>query len=155
GIAPVSTTPVNARLVLHYNETFNETIGRMLSPKSAYDAFYLIAYAVHALPAPGPTGAKLAATFERLRGPAATAVEVGPSGIVNALNTLRRGEKIELRGATGSLAMDPNTGAAPTDLAIVCPGGEKGEEASGMRESGMVYRAATSQLEGEILKCPR
>jgi hypothetical protein len=151
GTMPISTTPANARLVLHYNETFPEPITRALSPSSAYDAFYVVAYATHALGSSSASGAKLASVLPRLRGPARTVVDVGAAHVVSALGALRRGENIELIGTTGALALDPETGTPHVDLAVMCPGVDEG--AMSIRESGLIFRSGTSQLEGELTRC--
>jgi ABC-type branched-subunit amino acid transport system substrate-binding protein len=151
GVAPLSTTNANARFVLRYNETAQEPIAQTTSLNSAYDAFYLAAYAAYALGADKPTGGKLAKAMSRLMPPAKTSVDVGPLGVAAALGALQRGESIDLNGTTGSLDFDVKTGHAPVDLAIVCL--EEGSKGVRIPESGLIYRASEGALDGDFLRC--
>jgi serine/threonine-protein kinase len=150
-LTPVSSTPANARLVMHYNEVFPDKITRVFSPNADYDAFYMIAYAVYALGAEPVTGSAIARAFARLQ-PPGTSIEVGPTHIFEAFNALERGENIDLTGATGRLDFDLATGEAPVDQAVLCVGwGEKGHAET--IESGLVYDSAANRLRGK-LRCP-
>jgi hypothetical protein len=152
GITMASNTAANARLVMHYNQTFHTEITRTLSPNTAYDAFYMIAYAVYALGDQPVTGSSIAAAFSRLL-PPGKPIEVGPSNIFEAFNTLRAGQNIDLVGSSGSLDFDTRTGQAPTDDVILCVGSEQDGSASEGVESGLVYDATAKKLVGR-LHCP-
>jgi hypothetical protein len=154
GVSPDWTTAGNAHFVLHYNETFSEPIKSMSSPYVAYDAFYLLAYARYAIlpAAESPKGPTLSGAFARFVGRANVIVDVGPAGVVTALNALRRGENVDLVGTTGSLDLDPQTGEPATDLAIICTDANETGEV-GVRESGLVFRARSSRLEGDPSHC--
>jgi serine/threonine protein kinase/ABC-type branched-subunit amino acid transport system substrate-binding protein len=153
GVTTVSTTPPNARFVMHYNEVFSDKITRTISPNSTYDAFYLLAYASYALdPDERPTGPALARAFARLV-PPGRPIDVGQSGIFDAFAALRGGQNVDLNGATGAMDFDLATGEAPFDQAIVCAAvDEQGKAYDGV-ESGMVWAAKTRRLEG-TMKCP-
>jgi len=151
-LTSVSTTAANARFVSRYNETFSEGITRTFSPNSSYDAFYVVAYATYALGDQPVTGASLARAIGRLV-PPGRAVDVGPSGIFDALNTLAAGSNIDLHGATGRLDFDLETGDAAVDLAILCINADAQGMAFDNVESGLVYDAAANKLRG-ALHCP-
>jgi branched-chain amino acid transport system substrate-binding protein len=152
GITTVSNTPANARLVMHFNQTFHTNVDRTLSPNTAYDAFYLLAYATYALGDKPVTGLELARAVTRLL-PPGKPVEVGPSGIFDAFNTLRTGGNIDLVGSTGNLDFDAQLGDAPTDEVILCAGVDENGKVSEAIESGLVYNAATKKLDGQA-RCP-
>src|SRR5262249_2622381 len=103
GVTTSSTTPSNARFVMHYNESFYPKTSRTNSPNSAYDAFYLLAYASMKIPPEERvTGAALSRGFSRLV-PPGKRVEAGIEGIFDAYAALRDGESIDFEGATGKL----------------------------------------------------
>ncbi len=149
GVEEVTTSPANARLVMHYNEVFDDKVTRGAAPNSSYDAFYLLAYATYALGDDAITGASLARAFARLV-PPGRPIEVGVAGIFDAFSALRRGESIDLDGATGHLDFNLATGDAPIDQAIVCIGLDDHGRAAESVESGMIYGSRTRALEGSI-----
>jgi branched-chain amino acid transport system substrate-binding protein len=148
----VSTTTANARMVLHYNETFPEPITRTAAPNTSYDAFYLAAFATYAAGREAITGASLARAMARLV-PPGTPVDVGPSGVFAAYTALARGEHVDVNGTTGPLDFDLTTGEAAVDLAVLCAEVDARGAAIGNHESGQVYAARTARLEGEP-RCP-
>jgi hypothetical protein len=145
-------TAANARLVMHYNETASKPVTEADAPNSSYDAFYVLAYATYALGDRPVTGATLARSIESLL-PPGKPIDVGPSGIFDAYTSLRRGDRIDLNGAFGSLDFDPATGEVPFKHAIECAGiDERGRADHGV-ESGLVYASDGDRLEG-TLRCP-
>ncbi len=152
GLTPVSTTPVNARFVMHYNEVYKERITRTVSPNSSYDAFYLLAYATYALGDKPVTGTSLSAAVSRLV-PPGKPVEVGPTRIFEAFSALRGGGNIDLTGAMSKLDFDLATGESPVDHALLCVNVDEGKRAFDSVESGLVYVASTGKLEG-TMRCP-
>jgi branched-chain amino acid transport system substrate-binding protein len=152
GLTTVSTTRANARLVLHYNETFPEPITRTWAPNSSYDAFYLIAYAVYAARSKAIDGPTLAASIARLV-PPGLPIEVGAASILGAFDALNRGERIDVNGTTGSMDFDLRTGESRIDLAILCASVDAKGVAAGVIESGLVFDANTGELVNE-LRCP-
>lgn len=153
GVTSVSSTVANVRFVTHYNEVFPDKITRTINPNSAYDAFYLLAYASYAIPGTEPvTGERLSRAFGKLV-PSGRPIEVGLAGIFDAYAALRKGESIDLTGATGKLDFDLATGEPAFDLAILCVGVDEQGRASDGIESGLVYSAAFDKLEG-TMHCP-
>ncbi len=153
GVTPVADTPANARLVMHYSETFPEKITRTASPNSTYDAFYLLAFASFALRSDeAATGERLADAFGRLL-PPGRPVDVGIAGIFDAYKTLQSGENVDLTGATGKLDFDVARGEAAFDHSILCVGIDQAGRAVDGIPSGLTYLAATHKLDGQ-LRCP-
>jgi branched-chain amino acid transport system substrate-binding protein len=151
-LTTVSTTAANARFVARYNEEYGDSVTRTFSPNSSYDAFYVIAYATYALGDAPVTGAALATAILRLTPPGPT-IDVGPSGIFDAINKLASGGRVDLNGATGPLDFDPVTGDARVDLAVLCVDVDPRGVATDNRESGLVYDAASGSLRG-AMHCP-
>jgi branched-chain amino acid transport system substrate-binding protein len=152
GLTVVSNTAQNARFVMHYNETFDDKITRTISPNTAYDAFYLLAYATYAVGSGTVTGATLAGAMTRLV-PPGDGVDVGPSTIFDGFNALTAGRGIDFVGATGPLDFNVATGEAPVDMIVLCVGANARGEAVDTVESGLVYRAAERRLDG-AMRCP-
>ena len=152
GLSPVANGTANARFVMHYNETASSKITRAFAPDSSYDAFYLLAYATYALGDAKITGENLGRAMERLV-PPGIPIDVGPAQIFDAFSALRRGESIDLNGATGSLDFDLATGEAPFDQAVLCAATDAHGRAIGTIESGVVFRSAAGTLDG-ALHCP-
>jgi serine/threonine protein kinase len=152
-VTNLATTMTNAQLVLRYNSAFPaEPIERSTAPQPSYDAFYVLAYASYALGERAVSGPALSSAIERLL-PPGRPVNVGPTQIFSAFQTLRTEGHIDLNGAIGSLDFDPATGEAPIDYAIVCPGvDDHGVAAPGI-DSGLVYDARAKKLVGS-LRCP-
>jgi branched-chain amino acid transport system substrate-binding protein len=152
GLTPVSTTPNNARLVSHFNETFHDKVDRTDPPNGSYDAFYVLGYASLGAPAGPVTGPALSRMLARLT-PPGTPSDVGPLAIVAGYSALIHGENIDLDGTLGHLDFDPKTGEEPIDMAVLCVGAARDGSASGDVESGLVYDARTAKLMGEM-NCP-
>jgi branched-chain amino acid transport system substrate-binding protein len=152
GMTTASNTPTNARLVQHFNDVFRTEVTRTLSPNTAYDAFFVLAYAAYALGDQPVTGASLARAIPRLL-PPGKPIEVGPSAIFDGYNALRAGGNIDLVGSTGSLDFDPQTGEAPTDEVILCGNADDQGRTTEAIESGLVYDATAKKLKGEM-RCP-
>jgi hypothetical protein len=153
GVTPTSTTPANARLVMHYNEVFPDKVTRTISPNASYDAFYLLAYATYALPkGESVTGEGLSRAFAKLL-PPGKPIDVGQAGIFEAYSALSQDQQIDLNGATGRLDFDPATGEAPFEHAILCVGVDGAGKAFDGIESGLVYSTSTHRLSG-TMRCP-
>jgi branched-chain amino acid transport system substrate-binding protein len=151
-LTSASKTAANARFVARYGSAYADPITRTFSPNSSYDAFYLVAYATYALRDEPVTGTALARSVARLL-PPGRPVDVGPSGIFDALNSLSSGTQIDLNGATGPLDFDLATGDAPVDLAVLCVEANAGGNAAETVESGVVYDATAGVLRG-AMRCP-
>jgi branched-chain amino acid transport system substrate-binding protein len=152
GVVPLGMTAVNARFVMHFNESARTPVTVTDAPNSSYDSFYLLAYAAYAA-GDGPiTGGALSRAIGRLV-PPGKAVEVGPAGIFDAFSILRAGGQLDLNGSFGSLDLSPTTGEAHFKFAVVCAGtGDDGRANRGI-ESGLVYSSESDRFEG-AMRCP-
>jgi hypothetical protein len=148
----LESTKVHDRFIQHYNESAAVPITRTSAPDTTYDAFYVLAYATYALGDEPVTGANLSRAIGRLV-PPGKPIDVGPASIFEAYSALRRNERIDLVGATGSLDFNLETGEIPFDYAVLCPDIDSAGRAVGAIESGVVFRSAAGVLEG-TLHCP-
>jgi tRNA A-37 threonylcarbamoyl transferase component Bud32 len=153
GVNPPSTTIPNAKLTMHYNESFSPKVPITASPGAVYDAVYVLAYAAYALGDELVSGTNLARAISRLVPPGAP-VDVGPANIFDGFNALRAGRNIDLDGAATRLDFELTTGDSPTDFAVLCVGVDDEGRASQAVESEVTYRTATRRLDHLPLKCP-
>jgi ABC-type branched-subunit amino acid transport system substrate-binding protein len=152
GMTTRSTTAPNAHFVMHFNESAEQKTSRTSCPNESYDAFYVLAYAALAAGSGPLTGSALSKGIARLL-PPGRVVEVGPTGIFDAIDVLGHGERIDLEGATGKLDFDLAHGEAPVDFAVLCVDADAQGKAIGTIESGVVYDSTHQVLEGQ-LACP-
>ncbi len=103
---------------LRFQQKFREAPGSFSA--NAYDAAYLLAYAISALEPEGElTGAQIASAMQRLV--EGREVEAGPSQISEARNILSTGNSIDYVGASGKLDFDLAVGEAPANVARWAP----------------------------------
>jgi hypothetical protein len=154
GLQSLSSSNVNARFVMRYNETHKDHVSLTFNPSSSYDAFYLLSLAAFSLGAEADvTGPLLGRAFERMV-PPGRLIEVGPTHVFDALTVVAAGGRIDLEGATSALDFDLATGEAPSDFALLCSNVDSDGRATGEDvESGIVFRAKTQRIEG-ALRCP-
>jgi hypothetical protein len=146
----VGATP-NVLLSRRYNEYFSPPIAPTFTPASAYDAFYVLAYSAFAAGDGDLDGLRLAKAMGRLsQGPV---VDVGPTGIFDAIGALANGGSIDLNGAGSSLDFDPATGETSSAWDVLCIGGGKSGAPRSLVPSGIVYRPGSKTLEGRMA-CP-
>jgi len=76
--------------------------------ENAYDATYLLAYALSSTSADLPTGAALATGLSQLAGNSqGPSVSIGPSDVLVAFREIDSGNRLNLQGASGPIAFDP------------------------------------------------
>jgi serine/threonine protein kinase len=152
-VLSTSSSTANARFVIRYNATHAQPVAITFNPGSSYDAFFLLAYATFALHGEPVAGPSLARAFSRLV-PPGRPIDVGPTGVFDAITALSKGEQIDLQGAAGDLDFDLSNGEAPADFDLLCAEIDASGSATGHDvESGLVYRARTQSVEG-ALHCP-
>jgi branched-chain amino acid transport system substrate-binding protein len=152
GVTTVSATSQNARFLARYRELFPaDAVNLTDSPNSTYDAFYVLAYGSYASQG-RISGSTLSRAIARLV-PPGRPVDVGMTGIFDAITALRSGKSIDLTGAAGNLDFDLRTGEIPFDESIICAATDDETHKIHGIESGLVYRAAQGRLEGS-LSCP-
>jgi hypothetical protein len=148
GLATPANTQTNAKFVLRYNEVFADPITLATSPSAAYDAAYLLAYAVNSIPVEEEvTGAGLAkrlATFG-----AGPTIEVGPGSIAAGVRAVQTGQGLHLVGTTSDLALDARKGEIRADEVLMCIATDKDQRAFDSRESGLRWDARTGALVGK------
>jgi ABC-type branched-subunit amino acid transport system substrate-binding protein len=152
GVAPPATTMANARLTMRYNEIFRDHVTADASPGAQYDAFYLLAYAAFASGTDHPSGVELAGGIAKLVPPGAQ-IDVGPTRILEAIETLRTAERFDLGGIMTRLDFDLKTGESKGDLTITCVGVDDSGRASRAIDSGLRYDSGSGKLVG-TLRCP-
>jgi hypothetical protein len=151
GMDDTSQRPVDM-LVSHYNETYSDKVTRENAPGSSFDAFYALAYAVHALGEATVTGPAIGGAFRRLVGPGRT-VNVGPQSVIDAYAELVRGANIDLEGVGTHLDLDPSSGESPASIAILCASLPEPGKGARRIESGLTYDAHSHSFVG-TLACP-
>jgi branched-chain amino acid transport system substrate-binding protein len=114
--------------------------------ENAYDAVYLLGYALAATAGEPVTGASIAKGLAKLV-PPGSQVDSGPSALSAAFTTLRAGGNIDFNGASGPLDFDLSTGEAPADIDIWCVTRNVSNKAV-FKSSGQYYDAAKGQLLG-------
>lgn len=107
----------------------------------AYDAAYLLAYAVAIADEFAPAGSELAAALEKVTCREGTNVPAGPDGFTRFFEAAARDGCIDFDGVSGPLDFDSSIGEAPSDIALWCPR----HEASGVTiETLPTYYAESS-----------
>ena len=152
GITTPETSPANAQLAMHYSSELGDKVTVNDTPASAYDAAYLLAYAAVVAGDAPLTGRILAGSLPRLS-PPGEPIEVGPTHIFEAIQTLARGGNIDLVGAETTLDFDLATGEPTVEMVVQCAGVDARGAVSAAIESGVVFDPATGKLRGE-LACP-
>ncbi len=152
GNQPPATTMPNAMFTMRYDEMFTEQVTVNNSPAGTYDAAYVLAYAAATLGDAAITGSSLARAIGRLI-PPGDPVDVGPTHILDALEVLRQGRNVDLRGANSTLDFDLATGEVAADSVIQCVGIDEAGNANDGIDSGLFYDSATKTLRG-TLRCP-
>jgi hypothetical protein len=151
GLATPATISANAKFVLRYNGVFPEHTTLALSPSTAYDAAYLLAYAANAVRSAHVTGADVGAVLARFgQGPA---IEVGPGQLGAGLRLVRQGQPIHLLGATSDLTFDSATGDISADEVLMCIDVDDQGRARDSRESGLRWDTHVQRVIGHVV-CP-
>jgi ABC-type branched-subunit amino acid transport system substrate-binding protein len=143
---------LSAHFVLRFNLEHPGEATSSITPATAYDAFYMLAYAVSAQREAAVSGPAIGAAVRRLLPPGRT-IQSGPTDILAALTALSRGESIDLTGPSGSLDFDPVTGEWSPDFSLLCSVVGMDAGAGGDVESGVTYAGKDGKVEGK-LRCP-
>lgn len=100
---------------LSYEQKFGEPPGTFTA--NAYDATYLLAYAISALESDQEvTGANIAQSFPKLTD--GDEHNVGPANIRDGVSTLSSGGTLNFTGASGPLDFEEGTGEAPANVSL-------------------------------------
>jgi branched-chain amino acid transport system substrate-binding protein len=114
--------------------------------ENAYDAAYLIAYAIVATGEVRPTGAQIAEGLTKTTG-GQTDVVAGPNELNAGFNAMSSGGAIDYDGASGPLDFDIEKGEAAADIDIWCVELDNMNEAIFV-SSGEFYSAEMNQVVG-------
>ena len=92
-----------------YSARWGEQAGELHNyVENAYDATYLLAYALAGSSDGQPTGSGMAAVLGQLQGGGDTTLLVGESDALRAFNAFASGDQLMLRGASGDIAFNEN-----------------------------------------------
>ena len=119
---------------------------------NAYDALYLIAYALAAQGDKPVTGATIAEGLRRLV-PPGRLVRPGATQINAAFSALASGQNIDYDGASGPLDFNLDVGEADSDIQIWCVP-EVGGVAGPATPAGVIYQAARRAIGEKQLEPP-
>jgi branched-chain amino acid transport system substrate-binding protein len=124
--------------------------GNAVNGSNAYDAAYVVAYALYANGAKPMTGQNLASAMSRLVAPGAS-VDVGSNDIAKATQSLLTGNVV-LNGTAGKLTFDLATGdnVSATGAAVWCLGVDGKGKARLVTETGETYSASDDKLVGSF-----
>ncbi len=134
---------------LRFTQRFGKTPGTFA--ENAYDAAYLLAYAIVATGEVRPSGAEIAEGLKKMTG-GQTNITAGPNQLNAGFNAVGSGGSIEFHGASGPLDFDPETGEAASDIDIWCVGLDNQDNAIFI-SSGQFYDAANGVVVGTD-SCP-
>jgi tRNA A-37 threonylcarbamoyl transferase component Bud32 len=146
-------TPANLRFTRRYNESAETKLPYTMVPGSAYDAFYVLAYAAFVAAEAHPSGPALARAIPRLL-PPGEPIEVGAGKIFAVLDALRQGRNVDLAGTATTLDFDLATGDAMGDVLLDCERFSPERGALEAEEIPVVYRASSRTWSGRV-ECPR
>ncbi|HEU4409306.1 MAG TPA: ABC transporter substrate-binding protein [Polyangiaceae bacterium] len=151
GTSPGTNTPLSQAFYARYRRAHGEAL--VFGMAGAYDATYLLAYAVVAAGEGAPlTGAALARGLRRMTGGAAR-VDAGPADVARAFNLLYDGNAIDYNGASGPLDFDA-AGEAPSDIQVWCVALDPNtREPYFFDNTGVFYDAAKNEVVGAFA-CP-
>jgi hypothetical protein len=152
GISQADVPVLSAHFVMRFNLEHPGEATQTITPATAYDAFYILAYAIAQQGQSGVSGPSIGAGIRRLL-PPGELIETGPTGILAALTALSRGESIDLTGPSGSLDFDPETGEWSPDFTLLCSTVGTDAGSGGDVESGVTYRGKDGKVEGRM-RCP-
>jgi branched-chain amino acid transport system substrate-binding protein len=90
-----------------YSERWSEPAGELHNyVENAYDATYLLAYALAGSSGDQPTGTEMAAVLGQLQGGGDTTLLIGENHAVQSFNAFASGQQLLLRGASGDISFD-------------------------------------------------
>lgn len=146
GTVPGKKTPKYDAFALRFRAAFNNKAPGTYA-ENAYDAGYLIPYAVVASQQAAPSGPDIAKALAKTVG--GTGVEAGPDGIAGAFQALKGGAAIDYDGASGPLDFNTKVGEAPGDIDTWCVVLNSGGDAAFL-STGLYYDATLDSIEESI-----
>lgn len=121
GTAPGRRNSITDNLYLRYSSRFSAASNdsTAFGTAGAYDATYLILYALGGLGDAPITGSNLAAAVRKLTKAGAPSVDVGPNGIDSVRTAQRSNGDVHLNGSSSPLNFD-DAGESPADIETWC-----------------------------------
>lgn len=146
GTNPGTNNPLSQAFYSRYQRSYGEAL--VFGMAGAYDATYLLAYAVVAAGEGAPlSGGALARGLRRMTG-GAVRVDAGPTDVAKAFNLLHDGNAIDYNGASGPLDFD-GAGEAPSDIQVWCVALDPNtREPFFLDNTGVFYDAAKNEVVG-------
>lgn len=146
---PGRKTENRGSLALRYKarDEYRNTDVTVFGAPATYDAVYLAALASVGSTAVTLDGPALASGLKKLVPPGAP-IDVGPSRIASAIQSLRSGQSIDVNGAFGRLDFDVAVGTARDDADLVCMELSGGSGAITARPTGRYIDSSTGKLVG-------
>jgi branched-chain amino acid transport system substrate-binding protein len=121
GTAPgLRTSPLFAGFRDRFERAFGQEPGNLAD--AAYDATYLLAYAVANAKREYPTGRDLAPAMRAMSCRERTVVASSPDGLADSLRAAAQDDCVNFEGASGPLDFDNATGEARNHYAVWCAG---------------------------------
>jgi branched-chain amino acid transport system substrate-binding protein len=156
GTVPGSTAPDFTKFQKDYRARISDGTTPDQYTAAAYDAGYLLMYALAGIGDSFPSGPNMVLGLDRVV-PPGTLIEVG-AGQIGAAFTILSGppkDHINYQGASGPLDFDITTGEAESDIQIWCVQADASGKASAFVNSGCYYDAATKTLQNiDAAVCP-
>jgi ABC-type branched-subunit amino acid transport system substrate-binding protein len=146
-----------SELLFRYRQLYQDTPAETFGVTQAYDALYVIAYALARVRNVDVSGADVRDGLRAiLFGADPQSVDVGPEGIAQAFGAVLDGGALALRGASGLLAFDPTTYTPSSDVQVTCIPAPTPPATSGFSYAGITWHARTSTLDGSLSSsCPQ
>ncbi|HEY6558120.1 MAG TPA: ABC transporter substrate-binding protein [Polyangiaceae bacterium] len=146
GSAPgLRTTPRFNGFRDRFRLSFDQEPGNLA--EFAYDAAYLVAYAVASAKTQRPTGGELAGALRNMSCPEGTAIEPGPDAFATGLAAVTETSCVNYEGASGPLDFDSLTGEARNDYSLWCPAPDASGKTT-FRELGKWYDNVSRHMSG-------
>ncbi|MEZ4228181.1 MAG: ABC transporter substrate-binding protein [Polyangiaceae bacterium] len=139
-----------------FSAFYNEPPGTF--SEFAYDAAYLLAYAIAISGKGHPSGPEMAAAMKLVSPDPNTGctggdqVDAGPTGFSGHFQTAATQRCIDFDGVSGPLDFDNETGEASSDIAIWCP--ERSGSSVSLAAQSEYYSAADGKIQGTVTFCP-
>lgn len=139
------------RYFLRYGGTFvDKSVPQTFGAEQAFDATYLLAYAISATRNVDLVGRDMQDALEHiLVGTPSVIAAADPDSIANAFTAIRAGGSISFEGTTGLLRFDLATGTAKSDVQLWCiarPAGGK----STFQHAGLSWSSSSASLGGAL-----
>lgn len=143
GTAPGRPNATTEAFCARFEPTYGAENSKTFGTAGAYDATYVVLYALAASLDAAPTGASIAQGIRRLVG--GERLDVGPDGVGGAFRALGSGGRLDLEGASSPLDFDA-TGESPADIEVWCV--SPSVRVPTFATTGLYFDAAANEMRG-------